>query len=68
MGLSQAQTSPEFSLASAEGGLEGSVAGWAIGKFGNSSLLATSNIFVAVGYFVFAPAAADGAGWHKRLK
>ena len=54
LGLRQAQTNLVFSLARAQGGLEGPVAGWAIEKFGNRSLLAPSIIFAAVGYFVFA--------------
>ena len=54
LNLSQAQTNLVFSLARAEGGLEGPLAGWAIDKFGNRALLVPSIIIAAVGYFVFA--------------
>ena len=54
LGLSQAQTNLVFSLARAEGGLEGPIAGWAIDKFGNRSLLVPSIILATIGYFVFA--------------
>ena len=52
--LTQAQTNLVFSLARAEGGLEGPVAGWAIDKFGNRAMLIPCVILAAVGYFVFA--------------
>ena len=54
LGLSQAQTNLVFSLARAEGGLEGPVAGWAIERFGNRALLVPGIILAAIGYFVFA--------------
>ena len=54
LGLSQAQTNLVFSLARAEGGLEGPVAGWAIDRFGNRALLVPGIILAAIGYFVFA--------------
>ncbi len=52
--LTQAQTNLVFSLARAEGGLEGPLAGWAIDKFGNRAMLIPCVIVAAVGYFVFA--------------
>ena len=52
--LTQAQTNLVFSLARAEGGLEGPLAGWAIDKFGNRAMLIPCVILAAVGYFVFA--------------
>ena len=52
--LTQAQTNLVFSLARAEGGLEGPVAGWAIDKLGNRAMLIPCVILAAVGYFVFA--------------
>ena len=52
--LTQAQTNLVFSLARAEGGLEGPLAGWAIDKFGNRAMLIPCVIIAAVGYFVFA--------------
>ena len=54
LGLTQAQTNLVFSLARAEGGLEGPLAGWAIDKFGNRALLVPSIILAAIGYFIFA--------------
>ena len=54
LGLSQAQTNLVFSVARAEGGLEGPVAGWAIDRFGNRALLVPGIILAAIGYFVFA--------------
>lgn len=54
LGLSQAQTNLVFSLARAEGGLEGPAAGWAIERFGNRGLLVPSIVLAAVGYFVLA--------------
>ena len=39
LGISQAQTNLVFSIARAEGGLEGPVAGWLIDRFGNKKLL-----------------------------
>ncbi len=54
LGLSDAQTALVFSLARAEGGLEGPLAGWAIDKFGNRALLVPCIILAAAGYFAFA--------------
>ncbi len=53
-GLTQAQTNLVFSVARAEGGLEGPLAGWAIDKFGNRALFVPSIIIFAAGYFIFA--------------
>ena len=51
LGISQAQTNLIFSLARAEGGLEGPFAGWLIDKFGNRRLLIPSVLLAVVGYF-----------------
>lgn len=51
LGISQAQTNLIFSLARAEGGLEGPFAGWLIDKFGNRKLLIPSVLLAVVGYF-----------------
>ncbi|MFQ6029426.1 MAG: MFS transporter [Dehalococcoidia bacterium] len=50
--ISQAQTNLIFSLARAEGGLEGPFAGWLIDKFGNRKLLVPSILLAILGYFV----------------
>ena len=52
LGISQAQTNLIFSLARAEGGLEGPFAGWLIDKFGNRKLLIPSVLLAVLGYFV----------------
>ena len=52
LGITQAQTNLIFSLARAEGGLEGPFAGWLIDKFGNRKLLVPSIILAVAGYFV----------------
>ena len=52
LGISQAQTNLIFSLARAEGGLEGPFAGWLIDKFGNRKLLVPSLLLAIAGYFV----------------
>ena len=54
LGISQAQTNLIFSLARAEGGLEGPFAGWLIDKFGNRKLLIPSVLLAALGYFALA--------------
>ena len=54
LGLTQAQTNLIFSLARAEGGLEGPVAGWAIDRFGNKALLVPGIILAAIGYLILA--------------
>ena len=54
LGLTDAQTALVFSIARAEGGLEGPAAGWAIDKFGNRALLVPCIILSAAGYFAFA--------------
>ncbi len=51
LGISQAQTNLIFSLARAEGGLEGPFAGWLIDRFGNRKLLIPSVALAALGYF-----------------
>ncbi len=51
--LSDAQTALVFSIARAEGGLEGPAAGWAIDRFGNRTLLVAGIILAAAGYLVF---------------
>ena len=51
LGISQAQTNLIFSLARAEGGLEGPFAGWLIDKFGNRKLLIPSVMLAVLGYF-----------------
>ncbi len=52
LNISQAQTNLIFSLARAEGGLEGPFAGWLIDKFGNRKLLVPSLLLAIAGYFV----------------
>ncbi len=52
LGISQAQTNLVFSIARAEGGLEGPVAGWLIDKFGNKKLLIPALIWTIIGYIV----------------
>ena len=54
LGLTQAQTNLIFSLARAEGGLEGPVAGWAIDRFGNKALLVPGIVLAAGGYLILA--------------
>ena len=54
LGLTQAQTNLIFSLARAEGGLEGPAAGWAIDRFGNKALLVPGIILAAIGYLILA--------------
>ena len=49
--ISQARTNLIFSLARAEGGLEGPFAGWLIDKFGNRNLLIPMVLLAAAGYF-----------------
>ncbi len=51
LGISQAQTNLIFSLARAEGGLEGPFAGWLIDKFGNRNLLIPTVLLAVTGYF-----------------
>jgi MFS family permease len=51
--LGDAQTALVFSVARAEGGLEGPAAGWAIDRFGNRALLVAGVILAAAGYLVF---------------
>ena len=59
LGISQAQTNLIFSLARAEGGLEGPAAGWMIDRFGNRNLLIPSLILAAAGYIVLSQFADD---------
>ena len=54
LGISQFQTNLVFSIARAEGGLEGPAAGWLIDKFGNRAVLVPSLILTVVGYLVMA--------------
>lgn len=54
LGISQAQTNLVFSIARAEGGLEGPVAGWLIDKFGNRKVLVPSLAIAVVGYVIMA--------------
>ena len=51
--LTDAQTALVFSIARAEGGLEGPAAGWAIDRFGNRTLPVVSIVLAAAGYFFF---------------
>ena len=50
LGISQAQTNLIFSIARAEGGLEGPVAGWLIDRFGNRKLLIPAILLAVAGY------------------
>ena len=52
--ITQAQTNLVFSVARAEGGLEGPVAGWLIDKFGNRKVLVPSLMITVAGYFLMA--------------
>ncbi len=54
LGITQAQTNLVFSIARAEGGLEGPVAGWLIDKFGNRKVLVPSLLIAVAGYGVMA--------------
>ena len=54
LGISQAQTNLVFSIARAEGGLEGPAAGWLIDKFGNRKVLVPSLVIAVVGYMIMA--------------
>ena len=54
LGISQFQTNLVFSIARAEGGLEGPAAGWLIDKFGNRAVLVPSLVLTVVGYVVMA--------------
>ena len=54
LGISQAQTNLVFSIARAEGGIEGPLAGWLIDKFGNRKVLVPSLIVTVVGYVIMA--------------
>ena len=52
--ITQAQTNLIFSIARAEGGLEGPIAGWLIDKYGNRKVLVPSLIVTVIGYLVMA--------------
>ena len=54
LGITQAQTNLVFSVARAEGGLEGPAAGWLIDKWGERAVLVPSLVIAVVGYFVMA--------------
>ena len=54
LGITQAQTNLIFSIARAEGGLEGPVAGWLIDKWGNRAVLVPSLLIAVAGYAVMA--------------
>ena len=52
--ITQAQTNLVFSVARAEGGLEGPLAGWLIDKFGNRKVLVPSLMITVAGYLLMA--------------
>ena len=52
LGITQAQTNLIFSIARAEGGMEGPFAGWLIDRFGNRALLVPSILLAVAGYIV----------------
>jgi MFS family permease len=52
LGISQAQTNAIFSIARAQGGLEGPFAGWLIDKFGNRKLLVPAILLSVAGYLI----------------
>ena len=52
--ITQAQTNLVFSVARAEGGLEGPLAGWLIDKFGNRNVLVPSLMITVAGYMLMA--------------
>ena len=54
LGITQAQTNLVFSIARAEGGLEGPLAGWLIDKYGNRKVLVPSLLLAFAGYMVMA--------------
>ena len=54
LGITQAQTNLVFSIARAEGGLEGPAAGWLIDKFGNRKVLVPSLVIAMAGYIIMA--------------
>ena len=54
LGITQAQTNLVFSIARAEGGLEGPLAGWLIDKYGNRKVLVPSLLLAFAGYLVMA--------------
>lgn len=54
LGITQAQTNLVFSIARAEGGLEGPAAGWLIDKFGNRKVLVPSLVVAMAGYIIMA--------------
>ena len=53
LGLSNFQASLVFSMARAEGGLEGPAAGWMIDRFGARKLVMGGILLAAIGYFAF---------------
>ncbi len=54
LGINNFQASLVFSLARAEGGLEGPAAGWMIDRFGMRKLVIGGILLAALGYFAFA--------------
>jgi MFS family permease len=52
LGISQAQTNLIFSIARAEGGMEGPFAGWLIDRFGNRQLLVPAILLAVAGFMV----------------
>ncbi|MDA0733994.1 MAG: MFS transporter [Chloroflexi bacterium] len=52
LGISQAQTNLIFSIARAEGGLEGPFAGWLIDRYGNRRMLVPSILLAAAGFII----------------
>jgi MFS family permease len=54
LGLSRAQTSLVFSLARAEGAIEGPLAGWAIDRYGPRPLMVAGVLLSGLGYMLLA--------------
>ena len=52
LGLSRAATSLAFSLARAEGAIEGPVVGYLVDRFGSRPIIATAALFAGVGYIL----------------
>ena len=52
LGMSQANTNLIFSIARAEGGLEGPFAGWLIDRYGNRKMLVPSILLAVVGFII----------------
>ena len=54
LGISQAQTNLIFSIARAEGGLEGPFAGWLIDRYGNRRMFVPSILLAVAGFLILA--------------